>query len=349
MSEKLSFKSFIQELLKRAKIGSDYREILTDQEGMILFTEAFTDSSYDPIHNLEVWEFSGDGIVKGILSQYIPRRFPDLVKSSEKEGKTGEGLLSKTRRMLEQSKTLSDIALKLGFWEYVKANEETLAKDRKKTLEDVFEAFIGVLVEIVDRKVKRGMGYLFSYNFLESLLDMKEINITTETLDDPVTRLNELYKASFLKNDKQPLKWGDAEYIFENITTPKVFSLPGGQFTNGDMVFLNGDKSVYVYFNGKWIHVSKAPLIKLQPAASLMPFNPDDPSNDDKVQRKLWYAGVYGYPGGNKTIIGQGVYMKKMKDQNSAKMVAAQQALNYLRSSGIEKDYTKKAERPVNA
>lgn len=338
-----TFKSFISELLKTAKVGKEYRDIFTNDQDIKIFQNAFTDPSYDPINNLQVLEFVGDGIIKAINSQYIPRRFPDLIKNEAEKGKTGEGVLSKIRRQLEQKKSLSDFALKLGFWDYVRANEEVMTKERKKTLEDVFEAFVGALVEVVDKNVKKGLGYLFAQNFVEAQLDTLEINISVEALDDPVTRLNELYKASFLKNDHQPLKWGDAQYEFQTVTIPKVDKLPGVNFKPGDMIFSDREKVVYVFNGDKWVHISQAPLINLQPAALLMPMNPDDPVNDDKLQRNLWHAWVYGYLGGQKSIIGQGVYLIKMKDTNSAKMMAARQALSYLKSLGIEKDYTKKA------
>ncbi len=347
MNSKQSFKVFIKETLKLAKIGQEYRDILTNDDNIKTFEYAFTDPSFDPVNNLQVLEFIGDGIIKGVNSQYIPRRFPDLIKTEAEKGKTGEGVLSKIRRQLEQKKSLSDFALKLGFWDYVKASEEVLTKDRKKTLEDVFEAFVGALVEVVDKNVKKGMGYMFAQNFVESQLDTLEISVSVEALDDPVTRLNELYKASFLKNNHPALKWGDAQYEFQTVTVPKVSSIPsGGDFKVGDMIFSDKEKIVYVFNGNKWVHINASPLLKLQPAAYLMPANPDDPLNDDYLQRNLWHAWVYGYPGGQKTVIGQGVYLIKMKDANSAKMMAARQALSYLKASGIEKDYTKKAPAP---
>ena len=97
----MSFHLFIKKQLSIAKINEKYCEEFTDTEGIDLFLTAFTHPTFDAEKNYQELEFIGDGIIKGILSQYIPRRFPTL--KGAKKG-TGEGVLSKTRRFLEQRK-----------------------------------------------------------------------------------------------------------------------------------------------------------------------------------------------------------------------------------------------------
>ncbi|KKL94086.1 hypothetical protein LCGC14_1868180, partial [marine sediment metagenome] len=260
---------------------------------------------------------------------------------------------SKTRRLLEQRKTLSDFALKLGFWDYVRADEETKTKLRKETLEDVFEAFVGALVEIVDQRVKRGLGYNYAYNYVEASLNDLEIEISKKTLDDPITRLNELYKANELKGNKPPLKWGDAAYYTYKFYIPKLDEKPGKSYNAvaGDVFFSTKDKVAYVYDGKGWVHISRAPFLRLTP----LKVTEQEP--DLETMQMMWYAGVYGFPsrigkppdgtldklspkeilenpdayGAN--IIGQGLHFKK----TDSKKLAAAQALYYLSREGIKK------------
>ncbi len=354
--EMSTFREFIQAQLKIAKINQKYREAFTDPAGVQIFLTAVTHPTYDSENNYQELEFIGDGIIKGILSQYIPRRFPKLASGESKYSKkgTGEGVLSKTRRFLEQRKTLSDFALKLGFWNHVRADEETMTKLRKETLEDVFEAFIGALVDIVDQRVKRGLGYYYAYNYVEASLDDMEIEISTETLDDPITRINELYKANELKGGKPPLKWGDAAYHTDKFYVPKLADKPGKGYTvtRGNVFFSTKDKVAYVYDGKNWVHVSRAPLL------GLSPLKVSDEEPDPETMQMLWYSGVYGFPSRigklpdgtldkvtpkkildnsdayGADIIGQGLHFKK----TDSKKLAAAQALHYLHSKGIKKD-----------
>ena len=354
--DKTKFRAFIIAQLKMAKINQEHREAFTDPAGLQLFLAAVTHPTYDPENNYQELEFIGDGIIKGILSQYIPRRFPKLASDSKYSKKgTGEGVLSKTRRFLEQRKTLSDFGLKLGFWPFVRADEETKTKLRKETLEDVFEAFVGALVEIVDQRVKRGLGYNYAYNYVEASLDDIEIKISKKTLDDPITRLNELYKANELKDNNPPLKWGDAAYSTFPMYLPKLGAKPKSG-KDGQVFFSTKDKVAYVWDskNNGWVHISRASLVNLQPLNVGPP--PSEEEFADYMQM-LWYAGVYGFldnlgkgPAGNldkvtpqmvldnpekygAEIIGQGLHFKK----TDSKKLAAEQALNYLSRQGIKK------------
>ena len=354
----MEFRNFIQEQLKIAKINQEHREAFTDPDGMQIFLRALTDPTHDAKINYETLEFIGDGIIKGILSQYIPRRFPELAAGESKYSKkgTGEGALSKIRRFLEQRKTLSDFALKLGFWDYVRADEETLTKLRKETLENIFEAFVGALVEIVDQRIKRGLGYNYAYNYVSASLDNMKIEISEQTLDDPITRLNELYKANELEGGAKPLKWGDAAYHTLKMYVPKLLDSPAFvKLKAGQVFFSTADKIPYVYNGRIWVPLHNAPLLNLQPFPMDLP--PMDDEEKAEHMQMLWYAGVYGYPDKlgkapdgfldgvspkkvlenpdayGAEIIGQGLYFKK----TDSKKRAASQALHYLEDKGYKK------------
>nr|QBK87587.1 MAG: ribonuclease III [Marseillevirus LCMAC201] len=349
-----TFRTFIQAQLKIARINKEHREIFTDSDAMKLFLTAFTDPTYDAKNNYQTLEFIGDGIMHAILSQYIPRRFPGLASGESKYSKksTGEGVLSKTRRFLEQRKTLSDFALKRGFWDHVLADEDTKTKLRKETLENVYEAFVGALVEIVDQRVKQGLGYNYAYNYASASLDDLKIEISKENLDDPITRLNELYKANELKGDSQPLKWGDAAYYTDKLYIPRLDQHPAKVYrVRGNLYFSTKDKVAYVFYDKKWTHVSLVPLMDLRP----LKLSEEEPDPD--TLQMMWYAGVYGFPDlighapdvildklspnqilknpdkYSAEIIGQGLHFKK----TDSRKLAAAQALHYLHGKGIKK------------
>jgi len=344
---KQTFQAFIKQQLEFAKINEAHQELFTDSEGLDLFLISVTHPTFDAENNYQELEFIGDGIIKGVLSQYIPRRFPQL-KGGTKG--SGEGMLSKTRRFLEQRKTLSDFALNLGFWDHVRADEETKSKLRKETLEDVFEAFIGALVEIVDTRVKRGLGYNYAYNYVERCLNNFEIDINSQTLDDPITRLNELYKVNTLQNNIQPLKWGDAVYNTVQLYLPKFTTHPPKP-KFGHTYFSLNDKLVYIFNGTTWIQFAKADLIPII-------VYPEEPILDEEGKptnmQSIWYAGVFGFPNHlgrtmvekhttndilnnpNKygaQIIGQGMHFKKV----DAKKLAAVNALEFLLQKGYKK------------
>jgi dsRNA-specific ribonuclease len=342
-----TLKDFIQEQLRIARINEKYVEQFTDEKGMIIFTKAFTHPTGDSNNNYEELEFIGDGIIKGVLSQYINRRFGSNAKANKKN--TMEGYLSKIRRYLEKGKTLGDFALKLGYWPFVIADVETKNTKRAETLENVYEAFVGALTEMVDERIKQGLGYYFAYNYVSSSLDELTIDINAEMLDDPITRLNELYKANVIK-DKPVLKWGDAVYGQIKLVVPKL-NAPPANASAGDTYFSETDKSTLTFDGTKWVNSNSPSLINIK----LKPHPTEiitDPETKKYINGQLlWVAEVYGYPSKLGTtlvlkptaqellanpnmygaeIIGRGInfIFKKSKE------TAATSALNYLKQRG---------------
>jgi dsRNA-specific ribonuclease len=326
----MTFREFILEQLKIAKINEKYREQFTDPEGLKLFQKSFTHETFDEKENYEILEFIGDGIAKGVLSQYIPRRFPNLI---------GEGIYSKTRRYLEQSKTLSVFARKRGFWEHVRANGIKLEKDRNKILEDVFEAFIGALVTLVDDRIKNGIGYNYAYNYITASLDEMQIDPYDEkTQDDAVTRIHE------------PLKWGGVPSYEEHMPLPTFDKLPTDAKV-GEAVYHN--RGAYIYDGKRWTR--NAPLLPIKAYPHTVIY--DEEGRSTNVQ-KIWYVIVYGFPHRLGTepdknflkgvklndiikdpkrygavALGKGFSNKKIE----AKKIASQNVLQYLEKRGYKR------------
>lgn len=392
----MSFKQFISDTLTHAKISDEYKELLTRPEPLKVFQRAFIHPTSNPKNNYEVLEFIGDGIIKAVNSQYIPRRFTKELSQFASKSGTKEGGYSKTRRLFEQEKFLYPIGVKLGFWKWVKADKETKEQKRNKTLEDVIEAYIGALTENIDTYIKPGLGYLFARNWLESQLDTMEFDLTEETLDDPITRLNELYKANSLKGGVKPLKWGDAKYIDTQLFIPRVKGLPKSG-NEGDLVFNEDTNTVAVYTDNDWSDIRKFKInaekndevdeyvflrnklikglginvnrdllnniqnviddykkefpheknkatikMNIQPQQDLVDEYQDLLSGYDgaelKEQQKkyfqpMWWVGVYGNPEQTQ-ILGSNLNFRKKE----SKMRAANEALQFLKSMGHEKN-----------
>lgn len=362
MGDSDAFRDFIDKQLERAKINKPYRELLTKPKAMEVFLRAFTHPSFDEVNNYQTLEFIGDGLIKGVLSQYIPRRFPELAAgTTEFSKKTGEGVLSKTRRFLEQRKTLSDFGLNLGFWEHVRADEDTKETKRKEVLEDVYEAFCGALAENIDNLIMSELGYKYVYNYTKLMLDDMEIDITSENLDDPITRLNELYKANELRKGIS-MKWNDVPYMTDKLSVAKLTEKPRDG-KRGQVFFHTADKIPYVHDGQDWIPGARVGLYPISAYPFEMEYDPEGkPTNAQFIQ----ISGAYGFPKllgqtmgpefskiprqeiinnpgrYGAQIIGQGMSFK-LKD---AKKMAAKKALDYLDRLGYSKDSSDKKGEP---
>lgn len=83
-------------------------------------------------------EFLGDAILGMVVAHYLVVRYPDQ----------DEGFLSRLRTKIVNGKMLGHLADLVGFPKFVilsKQIEESLGRQNYKTMEDVFEAFIGAL------------------------------------------------------------------------------------------------------------------------------------------------------------------------------------------------------------
>jgi hypothetical protein len=204
------------------------------------------------------------------------------------------------RRDLEQRKTLSDIAKGLGFAQFVRADEETRTQKIKETLEDVYEAFIGAMVTVIDTKTTVGMGYRYAYLFVKHSLDAMTIDVSASSLVDSITRINELYKSSTLANSAQPLKWGDQvkfEFVHAYIS---VYDQLPAQANPGDIAVTNTNPMVQVFVPGNrqhpagWMPSNKLPktiTINFPPPPAQVALGEPLPPGI----RHYWYAGVYGF------------------------------------------------------
>lgn len=180
--------NLLKKVLSLSKLKGHYMRVLLARVDD--YYTVFKTKLYDSNDNLEIYEFLGDGIANAVIAWYFYRRFPQL-RCSE-----GVKVLSRLRSIHASRKSFASIADKLGFWPFVKALQDE-KRDKEKLLEDVFEAFIGLTVHILDEEFEEiGVGYNIVYEMLKTIFDELNISLEYEDLYDAKSRLKELYDAN---------------------------------------------------------------------------------------------------------------------------------------------------------
>jgi ribonuclease-3 len=113
---------------------------------MSLLRNAFTHSSYaneerlPKTANNERLEFLGDAALQLVISEWLYKNYPDKQ----------EGELSKMRASIVRSESLADFSRRCNFDRYIllgRGEEKTDGRQKDSILEDLFEAFLGALLE----------------------------------------------------------------------------------------------------------------------------------------------------------------------------------------------------------
>lgn len=182
-----SFKEVIVNTLRMGHIKQKYIDLLTDEEGMKLYSQLFTHSSYDPVKNYEFFEHLGDATANKCIVWYFSRRFPQIF--------CPEGVKISARLKINYGSraSFSPIADSLGFWPFISASVKSRGEDKKPLLEDTFESFIGGTEYLIDTRIRVGAGYSIVYDIIASIFDKKEVSLNFEELKDPKTRVKETF------------------------------------------------------------------------------------------------------------------------------------------------------------
>ncbi len=181
------FTRFLQQILSLSRLNEEYYKVLLDEEGVTLYSKAFTHKTAHDIDNYEYLEFLGDTTLNKCIAWYLSDRFPQL-KCAQ-----GVKILTRLKINLISKRSFAGFAKQLHFWEFISADSETRNLRMEKTLEDVFEAFFGTTELLLDERTHHGVGYIICYNIIKTLLDMKEISLQYEDLFDAKTRLKEIF------------------------------------------------------------------------------------------------------------------------------------------------------------
>lgn len=184
-----SFQALINNLLIKGKIKEKYVSAILNPKNMEMYSLAFTSKLVDPEYNLEYYEQVGDAVLYQFIVFYFYRRFPHLQKPE------GVPVVARLKQLYGARKVLSIIADKEGFWPYISSTVENRGREKKRLLEDTFEAFLGVTALIIDTDIKQGVGYPICYDILSSVFDRIKISLKYEDLFDAKTKLKELFDA----------------------------------------------------------------------------------------------------------------------------------------------------------
>ena len=173
----------------------------------------------------EKLEWLGDGILQGIITRYLWKRFG---------AQTDEGFLTRTRSKLVKTETLSKLAKCIGLDEFIMMSRDVEkhfnGRDNAKILEDAFEAFLGVLSLDFGDEEGPGLCQRFFLTVLEYHIDMAEVVHRNTNYKD---RLMRFYQKEF--NGKYPIyNLSNEEGPLNNRTyTMYVCSPTGGKVGQG--------------------------------------------------------------------------------------------------------------------
>jgi dsRNA-specific ribonuclease len=197
------FKQFVFDLITtRANINEETAYKLLDDKGLERIKIAFTHSSMIGETNYEFFEMLGDRSVNKAIIWYMHRRFPEI-SNNEK----APMYMTELKKKYENKKNFGEWARKLGFSEYIHYRELSyvigkyvkLVRIDDSMLEDCFEAFCGVLEDLIDARIGLGVGYGIVYNIITSLLDEEYITTDLSKLVDIKTQVKELVESCEIK------------------------------------------------------------------------------------------------------------------------------------------------------
>lgn len=223
------FKNLIKKMLVLGKIKDHYISQLLSNEALSIYSKAFTSNSItsylDPMslkieedkessNNYEMLEKLGDGVFDNFIGWYAFRRFGNINTVNQVK------VVHIIRSKYGSKNEFSPIAEKLGFWPFITSSIYQRNHQKKKLLEDTFEAFIGATSFILDSRFRNGVGYAICYDILTSIFD--EIKISADFIEmmDSVSKLNQLFMKHRIL--------GKIEYTderLENLTKVSVFRI----------------------------------------------------------------------------------------------------------------------------
>ena len=184
-----SFKTLLTGILERGKLKPKYIDVLTSDENMRKYDQAFTAASANEHCNYEIFEQLGDLSANKFIVWYAYKRFPQL------RCPLGVKVVARLRINYGARKSFAKIADDLGFWMYISASEEERSRRKKDLLEDCLESFIGCTEQILDEAFRPGVGYGIVYDILANIFDAIRMSLQYKDLYDSKTRLKELFDA----------------------------------------------------------------------------------------------------------------------------------------------------------
>lgn len=186
----------IKLLVSRGNMNMNIAQDLLDEEGLEFFKIAFTHASVLKGTNNEYYETLGDKSANKAIVWYLHRRFPELQTHP-----SAARFMTLIKKEYEQKKSYFRFAQKMGLYKYIywrplvfiEGKYKNKVAINQRMLEDCFEAFCGIIEDLIDIRIAPSTGYSVVYNMLASLLDEERITTDITKITDTKTQLKELF------------------------------------------------------------------------------------------------------------------------------------------------------------
>lgn len=163
------------------------KNLLSD-ESMAQYDIAFTHPSSNSENCYEYYEFIGDSVVNKCVMHFLARKFCKL------RSKRSIKILARIKVNYVSKKWLAHFSEILQFGKFITIDSK-INHANKSVLEDIFESFIGVTEELIDKKYGICTGYYFCQKIIDVILSHFDISVQYNDLFDAKTRLKELFDA----------------------------------------------------------------------------------------------------------------------------------------------------------
>jgi dsRNA-specific ribonuclease len=245
-AQRADFREFINDLLLRMGLKEADLTLIFNKdhgnENYGEFAKCFITKNADPVYNYEVYELAGDGCINNAIIMYLfhkinsaqeGRRARDAARGMVfKPNANVTDYFNKLKAMYISSKEFHDIAVRLGFDDYVEfgsaatrnPHDHRANADPDKILADSLEAFIGCFEVLGDRYLKHHYSHHYVSNFVNYIMNSRKVNYHPDYIYmDAITLLKETNDAfRFYSNPPY-------QYVLENNGkyTNLFFKVPG--------------------------------------------------------------------------------------------------------------------------
>ena len=194
-------------LTRRGSINPETVNQLLDEDGIKHLKVAFTHESFlysyknnelinSEERDYELYETMGDVTLNKCVVWYLVRRFPQLKKNTN-----GNQVITELKKNLVSKKIFSEQFRRLNLnnfirykeWSYTEKSSTKKIMMDMSMMEDVFEAMMGAIEDLIDGRIMVNTGYSVVYNIVSSILDeIKDISLDLEDIIDSKTKIQEI-------------------------------------------------------------------------------------------------------------------------------------------------------------
>jgi dsRNA-specific ribonuclease len=251
-AQRADFREFINDLLFRMGLKeSDLALIFNKDHGdenYGEFAKCFITKNADAMYNYEVYELAGDACINNAIIMYLFHKINSAQESRRARDKT-RGIqfkpngnvtdyFNKLKAMCISSKEFHDIAVRLGFDDYLELglpenrnpHDHRANADPDKILADSLEAFIGCFEVLGDRYLTHHYSHHYVANFVNYIMNSRKVNYHPNNLFDPITLLKETNDAFRFRNNPA------YQYLLENDGRHTVLNFKVGGVLKGRII-----------------------------------------------------------------------------------------------------------------